>query len=124
MKSENIIKKLKKEGYSITFKKWHYWDNVPHVELDGFDFAIVEHVHCNGWLNCNLDFIYNHVQEALHVAKKNNPVFLKKIEQSPAQGWYYGRWLILSMQDYYTYKKQKYPFNEYYPVLQKLKYSK
>lgn len=121
MKSINIIKKLEKEGYSITFKKWSYWDNIPYVELDLFDFAIVEQVQNGGWVTCNLDFIFSHVQEAIYVAKKNNPIFLRKIKESPAQSWFYSRWLILSMQDYYEFKKAIYPFDDYYKVLEKLK---
>ena len=121
MKSKNIVKKLEKQGYKIIYKKWHYWDNVPHVELDLFGFAIAEHTQKNEWLGINLDFIFSHVQEAIYVAKKNNPTILKKIEKSPAQSWYYSRYLIMSMQDYYMYKKQKYPFDDYYKVLEKLK---
>ena len=121
MKSINIIKKLEKEGYSITFKKWHYWDNVPHVEFDTFSFAIAEHVEKNGWLGCNLNFIFSHVQQALYVAQKNNPTILKKIEESPAQEYYYSRYLILSMQDYYLYEKRYFPYDNYYKILEKLK---
>ena len=118
MKSHNIIKKLEKEGYSITYKKWGYWNNIPHVVLDGFSFAIAEYTHPQGgWLGVNKDFIYNHVLEALELAKMNNPILLKKIEA----GWDYTRYLILSMNDYYLYKKQKFPFNEYHEILEKLK---
>ena len=120
MKSSNIIKRLEKEGYSITFKKWHYWDGVPVVQLDGFEFTIAE-IKGENSIYLNLDFIFSHVQEAIYVAKKNNPIILKKIEESPAQSWYYSRYLILSMEDYYMYKKQYYPYNEYYKVLEKLK---
>ena len=122
MKSENIVKKLEKEGYKIVYKKWEYWDDIPHVVLDGFDFAIVEHVYLeNGWQGCLVDFIYNHVQEALYVAKKNNPIFFKKIKEVPWEGWYYGSYLILSMEDYFNYKKGIYPFNGYYKELERLK---
>ena len=120
MKSENIIKRLKKEGYKITFKKWHYWDNVPHVEFDKFSFTIAE-MKGEEWISLNLDFIYNHVLEALDIAKRNNPIFIKKIEEEPGQEWFYSRYLILSMDDYYDYMKGIYPFNEYYSILQKLK---
>ena len=121
MKSENIVKKLQKEGYKIAFKKWSYWDNIPHVVLDGFSFAIAEHVHQKDWLGCNINFIYNHVQHALNIAQRNNPVFLKKIEQVPSESWYYSRYLILNMLDYYNYMEGVYPFNEYLIVLKKLK---
>lgn len=120
MKSVNIVKRLEKQGYEITYKKWSYWDGVPHVELDGFSFAIAE-IEGEEWISLNLDFIYNHVEDALYIAKRNNPIFIKKIEESPAQSWYYSRWLILSMQDYYEFKKQIYPYDEYYSILQKLK---
>jgi len=116
MKSDNIVKRLEKEGYKITFKKWGYWNNIPHVQLDGFDFAIAETVWSDGWQSCRVDFIYNHVQEALHIAKNNNPILLKKIEA----GWDYGIYLILSMEDYYRYKRKKYPFNEYWDIINKL----
>ena len=121
MKSVNIVKRLQKEGYKVVYKKWSYWDNVPHVELNGFGFTIAEHIQNSGWLGINLDFIFSHVQEALYVAKKNNPIFLRKIKESPAQEWFYGRWLILNMNDYYMLKKGYYPFDEYYNILQKLK---
>lgn len=121
MKSENIIKKLEEQGYKIIYKKWGYWDNIPHVQLEGFDFAIAEKVWSGNWQGCQIDFIYNEVRQALHVAKNNNPILLKKIEQVPADGWYYGRYLIRDMEDYYLYQKEKYPFDEYYLVLQKLK---
>lgn len=121
MKIENIVKKLEKEGYNIIYKKWGYWNTIPHVELDGFDFAIAEYTEKDGWMGCNLDFIYNQVREALYIAQKNNPVFLKKIKESPTEDWYYGRYLILNMQDYFQYQKDKYPFDEYYIVLEKLK---
>lgn len=118
MKSENIVKKLEKEGYKITFKKWSYWDNVPHVQLEGFDFAIAEHVYFkNSWLGINKDFIYQHVQNAINLAKLNNPIILKKMNNGY---WHYSIYLIDSMEDYYMYKKGKYPFNEYWEVLNKL----
>jgi len=118
MKSVNIVKRLEKEGYNIIYKKWSYWDGVPHVEFDGFSFAIAEHVYLkNGWQGINLDFIYNHVQHALNLAKLNNPAILKKINEGR---WDYSIYLIESMEDYYRYKKEKYPYNEYWEVINKL----
>lgn len=121
MRSANIVKKLEKEGYNIVYKKWEYWDGIPHVQLNGFEFAIVEYTGTNGWLGCNLNFIYNQVKEALYIAKKNNPILLKKIKEAPGQEWFYSRYLILNMQDYFQYKKDKYPFDNYYNVLERLK---
>lgn len=121
MKSYNIVKKLEKEGYKIYYKKWNYWDGIPHVELDGFEFTIADRVWKDNWQGCQLDFIYNEVLQALYIAEKNNPVFLKKIEQVPFESWYYSRYLILSMLDYYNYMEGVYPFNEYYQILEKLK---
>lgn len=119
MKSVNIIKKLEKEGYKIAFKKWSYWDNVPRVELDGFSFTIAEHVYLkNGWQGINKDFIFNHVQDALNLAKLNNPIILKKMNNGY---WDYSIYLINSMEDYYLYKEKKYPFDDYYKVIEKLK---
>jgi len=120
MKSDNIVKRLEKEGYKVTFKKWGYWDNIPHVVLDGFSFTIAEHVYLkNGWMGCNLNFIYNHVQEALDLAKTYNPIILKKMNDGY---WDYSIYLILSMENYYMYKKNKYPFDDdYYNVLEQLK---
>ena len=120
MKSYNIVKKLEKEGYKISYKKWAYWDGVPHVELDGFEFVIADRVWRDHWQSCRVDFIYNEILQALYIAQKNNPVFLKKIEQVPADGWYYGRYLIRSMEDYYQYKKNIYPYNESWEVMQRL----
>jgi hypothetical protein len=121
MKSDNIVKKLQKEGYSITFKKWGYWDGVPHVELDGFDFTIAKIISKDNRQSCRVDFIYNEVRQALYIAEQNNPVFLKKIEKAPSGDWYYSRYLIRNMGDYEDYEKKRYPFNEYYQVLEKLK---
>ena len=120
MKSKNIVKKLEEQGYKIYYKKWSYWDGVPVVQLDGFEFTIAE-IKGGTWISLNLNFIYNHVLEALDIAQRNNPIFLRKIKESPAQSWYYSRWLILNMDDYYDYMKGQYPFNEYYEVLEKLK---
>ena len=121
MKSNNIVKRLEKEGYSITFKKWAYWDGVPHVQLQGFDFAIAKIVSRNNWQSCRVDFVYNEVRQALYIAQKNNPVFLKKIEEAPCEEWLYGRYLILNMDHYEAYKKNLYPFDHYYKILEKLK---
>lgn len=120
MKSANIVKKLEKKGYKIFYKKWGYWDGVPHVQLDGFDFAIAERVWSDGWSGCNLDFIFNEVLHAITIAKDINPILLKKIEQVPWEKGYYGKYLILNMEDYYLYRKNKYPYNESWEVLQKL----
>lgn len=119
MKSANIVKRLEKEGYEITFKKWSYWDGVPHVQLNGFDFAIAEHVYLkNNLQSINKDFVYQHVLNALNLAEMNNPIILKKIKEEG--NWTYGVYLIRNMEDYYRYKKKEYPYNEYWTVLQKL----
>ena len=120
MKNDNIVKRLQKEGYKITFKKWEYWDSIPHVQLDGFEFAIAEKKHKGNWQSCQVDFIYNEVLHALTLAKDSNPILLKKIKQVPSESWYYGRYLILSMEDYYLLRKNKYPYNESWEVLQRL----
>lgn len=120
MKSENIVKKLQKEGYSITFKKWSYWDGVPQVQLDGFSFAIAE-MKGETQISLNLDFIFNHVQHALHVAEKNNPIFLRKIKEEPENCYYMQQYLIRSMDDYYLYKNGACPYENYHNVLEKLK---
>ena len=121
MKSSNIVKKLQKEGYKIIYKKWGYWNNIPHVQLNEFNFAIAEYTETNGWMGCNLDFIFNQVQHALDIVRRNNPILLKKIEQVPLEDWYYSQYLILNMEDYYQYKKKRYHFNDYYKVLEQLK---
>lgn len=124
MKSVNIVKKLEKQGYNIIYKKWTYWNNIPYVVLNGFDFAIAEMKDGNS-IYLNLDFIFNHVQEALDIAQRNNPIFLKKIKELPQKEWErkwcYNRCLILSMDDYYRYTKRLYPYENYYKVLEKLK---
>ena len=120
MKSSNIVKKLQKEGYKIIYKKWGYWDSIPHVQLDEFDFAIAERTSRGNMQGCILDFIYNEVLHALTLAKDTNPILLKKIKQVPSESWYYGRYLILSMEDYYLLRKNKYPYNESWEVLQRL----
>lgn len=120
MKSVNIVKKLQKEGYKIVYKKWAYWDGVPHVQCEEFEFAIADRVWTGNWQSCRVDFIYNEVCQALYIAQKNNPILLKKIEQVPSESWYYERYLILSMGDYYLYRKDKFPYNESWDILQKL----
>jgi len=117
MKSVNIIEKLEKEGYNIVYKKWGYWDSVPHVQLEGFEFAIAKKVFKGNWQSCRIDFIFNEVQQALYIACKNNPIILKKTEEELD----YGRYLILNMGDYEGYKKRIYPFDNYYKVLERLK---
>lgn len=118
MKSANIIKRLENEGYNIIYKKWGYWDGIPHVQLEGFNFAIVECVLIGNAYGVNMNFIYNHVLEALELVKMNNPIILKKMNDGY---WDYSIYLILSMQDYYLYKLKKYPFDDYYKVIEKLK---
>lgn len=120
MKAYNIVKKLEKEGYEVVYKKWGYWNNIPHVQLEGFDFVIAERVWRNNWQSCRIDFIYNEVLHALTLAKDTNPILLKKIKQVPSESWYYSRYLILSMEDYYQYKKNIYPYNESWEVMQRL----
>lgn len=118
MKSYNIVKKLEKEGYTISYKKWGYWDSVPHVEFDGFSFTIAELIYLkNGWQSINKDFIFNHVQHALNLAKFNNPVIIKKINEGHCN---YSIYLIDSMEDYYMYKKKKFPYNNYWDIMNKL----
>ena len=121
MKSDNIVKRLEKEGYKITFKKWGYWNNIPHVQLDGFDFTIAETVWSDGWQDCQLDFIYNEVLHAITIAKDVNPILDKKINQDKINNYWYNRYKILSMDDYYLFKKNKYPYNETKEVLKKIK---
>ena len=120
MKSDNIVKRLKKEGYKITFKKWGYWNNIPHVQLDGFDFTIAETVWSDGWQGCRMDFIYNEVLHAITIAKDINPILDKKINQDKINNYWYNRYKILSMEDYYLYRKNKPPYNESWEVMQKL----
>lgn len=122
MKSQNIVKKLEKEGYKIVYKKWGYWDGVPHVQLEGFDFAIAECTCQNGWSTLNLNFIFNEVQQALQLAKNGNSIILKKIKEAPFEEFYYARFLLLNMGDYYKYKKGIYPFDiDYLRIKEKLK---
>lgn len=121
MKSTNIVKKLEKEGYKIVYKKWAYWDDVPHVEFEEFEFVIGEIRHRGNWQSCRIDFIFNEVMQALYIAQKNNPIFLKKIKEMPGEEWNYGRYLIRNMGDYEAYKKDRDYFKEYYKVLEKLK---
>lgn len=120
MKSENIIKKLEEQGYKIIYKKWGYWDNIPHVELDGFDFTIAERTTRENMQGCILDFIYNEVLHAISIAKDVNLILDKKIKQDKINNYWYSRYKILSMEDYYLYRKDKFPYNESWDVLQRL----
>lgn len=121
MKSENIIKNLKKDGYKIIYKKWGYWDGVPHVQLDGFDFAIAEGILHYGSYGINMDFIYNHVLDATTVAENTNYSILRLIESKPEKGYEYEPYLILSMQDYYRYLKGQFPWDYWSDVIKSLK---
>ena len=122
MKNYKIVKRLEEQGYKIFYKKWGYWDGIPHVQLQGFDFAIAEIKHRRNWQSCRVDFVFHEVQQALYVAQKNNPIILKKIREMPGDDWFYSRYLIQNMGDYYYYKKGLYPFNrDYSRVLEKLK---
>ena len=118
MKIENIIKKLEKQGYKIIYKKWGYWDSIPHIQLEGFDFAIAETMGKES-IGLNLDFIYNEVLHAISIAKDINPILDKKINQNLENFWY-NQYKILSMEDYYLYRKDKPPYNESWDVMQKL----
>lgn len=119
MKSENIIKKLEKEGYKIEYKKWGYWDNIPYVQLDGFDFAIAETTGKKS-IGLNLNFIFNEVLHAITISKDINPILDKKINQDKVNNYWYSRYKILSMEDYYLSRRDKYPYNESWDVLQRL----
>ena len=120
MKSANIVKRLEKEGYKIFYKKWGYWDNIPHVQLDGFDFAIAEKVWSGNMQGCKVDFIYNEVLHAITIARDINPILDKKINQDKINNYWYSRYKILSMEDYYLSRRDKYPYNESWDVLQRL----
>ena len=120
MKIENIVKRLEKEGYKIFYKKWGYWNNIPHVELNGFDFAIAERVYKNNMQGCKIDFIYNEVLHAITIAKDINTILDKKINQDRINNYWYSKYKILSMDDYYLYRKDKPPYNESWEVMQKL----
>ena len=119
MKSSNIVKKLQKEGYTIIYQKWGYWNNIPHVQLEGFDFAIAETTGKES-IGLNLDFIYNEVLHAIVIAKDINPILDKKINQDKVNNYWYNRYKILSMEDYYLSRKDKYPYNESWDIMQKL----
>ena len=38
MKKSNLIKRLEKERYIITYEKVGYWDNIPVVKIDNNSF--------------------------------------------------------------------------------------
>ena len=111
MKSANIVKKLQKEGYNIIYKKWGYWDSIPHVQLEGFDFALAECVLIGGAYGLNMNFIYNHVLEALDLAKNTNYILLQLIKANSEESYEYEPYLIQSMQDYYRYLKKRFPWD-------------
>lgn len=119
MKSDNIVKKLEKEGYKVEYKKWGYWDNIPHVQLEGFKFAIAE-TKGKESIRLNLDFIFNEVLHAISIAEDVNPILDKKINQDKINNYWYSQYKILSMEDYYLYRKDKPPYNESWDVLQRL----
>ncbi len=120
MKIDNIIKKLEKKGYTVEWKKWQYWV-VPSIKLKNGDiFYIADRVWKDNWQGCRLDFIYNEVLHAISIAEDVNPILDKKINQDKINNYWYSQYKILSMEDYYLYRKNKYPYNESWEVLQKL----
>mgnify|MGYP001274314708 FL=1 len=113
MKVDNIVKKLEREGYEIIYKKWGYWDGIPFVKLDGFDFAIVEGITINNSYTINMEFVYNHVLDAISIAEEYNYLILDLIKNKPVEAYNYEPYLILSMQDYYHYKKELFPWDNW-----------
>ena len=85
MKVDNIVKKLEREGYEIIYKKWGYWDGIPFVKLDGFDFAIVEGITINNSYTINMEFVYNHVLDAISIAEEYNYLILDLIKNKPVE---------------------------------------
>ncbi len=121
MKINNIIRNLKKDGFKIIYKKWGYWDSIPHIPLDGFDFAIVEGVTINNSYTINMDFVYNHVLDATTTAENVNYYILRLIEANPKKTYEYEIYLITSMQDYYKYLKREFPWDYWENVKKYLK---
>ena len=119
MKSENIVKKLKKEGYKVVYKKWRYW-TVPTIKLKNGDIFYIAETTGREFIGLNLDFIFNEVLHAISIAEDINPILDKKINQDKMNNYWYSQYKILSMEDYYLYQKEKYPYNESWDVLQRL----
>ena len=119
MKIDNIIKKLEKKGYTVEWKKWQYWI-VPSIKLKNGDIFYIAEMKGRNSISLNLDFIFNEVLHAISIAEDVNPILDQKINQDKINNYWYNRYKILSMEDYYLYRKNKFPYNESWEVLQRL----
>ena len=61
MKSANIVKNLKKRGYTVEFRRFSWWDNIPHVGRT----AIAERYCINGNQCIRTDFKFSDVLDAI-----------------------------------------------------------
>lgn len=119
MKIENIIKKLEKQGYTVEWKKWAYW-NVPTVKLKNGDIFFIAETTGKQSIGLNLNFIFNDVLHGISIAESINPILDKKINQDEINNYWYNRYKILSMEDYYLYRKNIFPYDDIWNVLQRL----
>ncbi len=119
MKSANIVKKLEKEGYIVEWKKWRYW-MVPSIKLKNGDIFYIAETTGKESIGLNLNFIFNQVLHAISIAENINPILDKKINQDKINNYWYSMYKILNMGDYYLYRKDKFPYNESWDVLQRL----
>lgn len=71
MKSQNIVKKLKREGYDIGYHKFEYWENIPCVNLEHGQLSISSVVSFYGFKILNAEFKYGDILEAIRVARAN-----------------------------------------------------
>ena len=77
MKSSNIVKMLEKEGYSLDFGRFDYWDGVPYIfsEKRKHVFKIADISSHNNSIGLVLDFKFEDVLSAVRKWEKGEDVF-------------------------------------------------
>ena len=75
MKKSNLIKRLGKEGYTITYEKVDYWDNIPVVKIGNNKLALESFIHNRDYNNFTIDYYesttYKQVIDRISYIKNN-----------------------------------------------------
>ena len=73
MKKSNLIKRLEKEGYTITYEKVDYWDNIPVVKIGNSRLALESFIHNRDYNNFTISYYenttYKQVMERINYIK-------------------------------------------------------
>ena len=75
MKKSNLIKRLEKEGYNITYEKVDYWDNIPVVKIGNSKLALESFIRNRDYNNFTINYYdnttYKQVMERIDHIKNN-----------------------------------------------------